>query len=182
MPSSASSQRLLRDRSPSKAGTPSVAGLAQLARRPARPRVPARRVPVPAHVDSEARPHDEMRCSGPDLLITARAPIGLGGRGTSQPPYDPFLTARVDLDELEPTRESGVAVFISNYSGRRPADRSSAARAHRGTGRAMRSAPAYTFIDVPRRKPTNVMPTEAANSAARLDGADTAASTGMPAT
>ena len=36
-------------------------------------------------------------------------------------------------------------------------------------------------MESPRRKPTSVIPTSSANSAASDDGADTAASTGMPA-
>src|SRR5579859_575044 len=44
-----------------------------------------------------------------------------------------------------------------------------------------RCAPAYTFIVGPRRKPTRVRPASAARSAASEDGAETAASTGMPA-
>ena len=44
-----------------------------------------------------------------------------------------------------------------------------------------RCSPVYTFIVGPRRKPTSVMPASSASSTARLEGAETDASTGMPA-
>src|SRR5207302_50729 len=44
-----------------------------------------------------------------------------------------------------------------------------------------RCSPTYTFMVEPRRKPTSVMPASSASSTARLEGADTDASTGMPA-
>ena len=49
------------------------------------------------------------------------------------------------------------------------------------SGRTMRSGRVYTLQPSPRRKPTRVIPTSAASSTASDDGADTAASTGMPA-
>src|SRR5579864_6242286 len=46
---------------------------------------------------------------------------------------------------------------------------------------ATRCAPAYTFMPPSRRKPTRVMPADSASSTASDDGADTAASSGIPA-
>src|SRR5580700_8988095 len=54
-------------------------------------------------------------------------------------------------------------------------------RGHFAHSRMIRSCPAYTFICSPRRKPISVIPESAASSTARLDGAETAASTGIPA-
>ena len=44
-----------------------------------------------------------------------------------------------------------------------------------------RPAPAYTFMEEPRKKPTRVSPVSAARSTASEDGAETAASKGIPA-
>jgi hypothetical protein len=55
-----------------------------------------------------------MRCRGSDFLIAARAAIGLGRRDSGEAPHDPFLAARIDLDELESTGESGVTLFIGS--------------------------------------------------------------------
>ena len=51
-----------------------------------------------------------------------------------------------------------------------------------GCARATREAPAYTLKRPSRRKPTSVSPRRRAASTARLEGAPTAHSTGMPAT
>src|SRR5450631_1214423 len=139
-------------------------------------------MPMAAHVDRETRPHHQVRRRRPDLLIAAGAAIRLRRRHAGQAAHDPLVATRVGLDELEPAVQPSVAVFVRSDIGRRSAGRSGAARTHAGTVKAKRSAPAYTFIDVPRRNPTSVIPTDSANSTARLDGADTAASTGMPAT
>ena len=62
-------------------------------------------------------------------------------------------------------------------------DRASLARSARHqAARSMRSGCVYTLKRAPRRKPTTVWPKRSAAATARLDGADTAHSTGMPAT
>jgi hypothetical protein len=38
------------------------------------------------------RPRDDVRCRRRDLVVTARTPVGLRGRGTRQPAYDVILT------------------------------------------------------------------------------------------
>src|SRR5450755_298215 len=68
---------------------------------PARPPLPARIVPVPALVRSRGvlRPDHHVRRAWPDLLVAARAPVHLGGRGAWHPadypdPVRPFLGLR----------------------------------------------------------------------------------------
>jgi hypothetical protein len=97
---------------------------------------------VPALVDGETRPHNYVRSGRPDLLIAARAAIRLSRRDAGQAPHNPFFAASIDLDELETTGQSGVAVFVCSNTGRRPAGRPGSARAHTGTVSATRSAPA----------------------------------------
>src|SRR5512144_552582 len=50
-----------------------------------------------------------------------------------------------------------------------------------GPTAAIRSNPAYTFMERPRRNPTRVMAASRASATERLESADTAARTGMPA-
>ncbi len=82
----------------------SLIRLRPLPRRAARCAVlPARRVPVASVVDrlltEVGRPHHQMRCARPDLVITARAPIGLGGPGRRD---GPDLVARTRRPGLDP--------------------------------------------------------------------------------
>src|ERR1017187_542697 len=81
---------------------------------PARPPLPARIVPVPALVRSRGvlRPDHHVRRAWPDLLVAARAPVYLGGRGAGHPadypdPVRPFLGLR----GTQPGRRLAVAVL-----------------------------------------------------------------------
>lgn len=78
------------------------------------PPVPAWPMPVPALLESRRMggPHDHVRGAGPDLLITARAPVGLGGGLTGDAPYHP-LAVRGRLHLLRPEPGSGALLVAA---------------------------------------------------------------------
>ncbi len=76
------------------------------------PALPARAVPVPplSRAGGQLGPDHHVRHAGPDLLVTARAAVGLGGRGAGHLPDHPGSVRPVlDLRRAEPGRVGLVA-------------------------------------------------------------------------
>jgi hypothetical protein len=97
-------------------------------------------VPVPAlgQARGVGGPHHQMRGPGPDLLVTARAPVGLHRGGTGQGADHPVTVGR----GLDPFRaqlqrwDLGVLVLAagSGTAGSRACGRQAAARPARDPG------------------------------------------------
>ncbi len=127
---------------------------------PARPRTPTRsgRSPVLPYAHLSQRSHARTR---PWPVGSARRPAA--------------LKLRWPQAGTPPGLHRGPAACPKRSRSRR----SPGVLKHRGRADAL--APVYTLKRASRRKPIKVIPASAASSTARLDGAETPASTGMPA-